>query len=162
LPSWSRSKVIAVANINELLDNLAIFFPFALATSHSPDHVAAADNVFKNIRHCLRVQEGPVALAAARALDEVGMITCIDNATHEAFFEAAGLEEEFKHTMRTIQDAIAMSMLQYPETYEFVMEDMMHLTDNTRSRLKHAHVIQKRFLRHVAQHLSRTGAEWAD
>ena len=161
----SRSKVAAIFNIEELLFNLSNHFPYALALSHSSDNIVIAHTEFQDIKNSLRVQEGPAAPAAAEALDKilkrkVGM----DNTTHFQFFDAAGLGDMFKNTVVTIQDAIAMNMVQWPEAYQLIMKstNMDHIDLNTRSKLQHSYRIQQRFLGDVGRHLLRMLPEVAD
>jgi hypothetical protein len=161
VPYLSCSKVAAIMKINELRENMVmlVISGHVAVQQHSSDHFAVADMRFHGIRHLLDEQERPVAVVAAKALDEILKDTFMDNATHQQFFESFGLGEEFKDTMITIQDAIGMNMVLHPETHTQVMEDMHDLDLNTRSKLRHSYIIQKRFLRHVGQHILRIGAE---
>jgi len=162
----SRSKVAAIFNIEELLFNLDSQYPYAWGLPHSSDdHILFANTEFQEIKYCLRAHEGPAAAAATEALDKIVMRKVdMNDTTHCQFFVAAGLGDMFKDTLVTIQDAIAMNMVKWPEAYQLIMNsrNMNHIDLNTRSKLQHSYRIQQRFLGDVGRHLLRMLPEVAD
>jgi hypothetical protein len=111
--------------------------------------------VWQHIKYCLAL-EGPSATSSAKALSEVWRPTAFpDQLTHEGYLRAAGLEEQCKDCIRTIQDAIAMNMILYPDTFQLVMDLGMEVA--VTSKLRHAYLIMKRHIADVGAHLISIG-----
>jgi hypothetical protein len=146
----------AVNSIDTLLMQLSIFAPCLHALGFSNEHLAVSTHCFQRIKYCLGLQ-GPEAATAAEALNAFWKQDAFpDELTHMQYFIAAGLEDLCKDCLRTIQDAIAMSMILHPETFQHVMDDM-GISIDCKSKLQHSYFIMKRYLRDVGQHLLSLG-----
>jgi hypothetical protein len=141
----------AIRCIDELLMQLSLVFPCLQSMGFGSDHLAVSTHCFQHIKYCLGLL-GSSASNVAEALGEFWRQDAFpDNLTHKQYLEAAGLQELCKDCLRTIQDAVAMKMLLYPESFQVVMDMEIHF--NLKEKLVHAHFIMKRYVRDVAQHL---------
>jgi hypothetical protein len=156
--AYEDSKNMAKAMINELLVQLLGGVEFAMMAGHSIDHVQALRDCFQHIAYSLDLVGAGVAAIAAEALDVLSTETCADGCTgHVAFVRQAGLEALFTNCVRTIQDAIGMCMIRDGDMRRVMDHEGISL--NTKSRLRNAFFIQKRYLRDVGNHMMEFGAE---
>jgi hypothetical protein len=151
--SFKNAQVIAVQMIDEMLQVMAVILPGLVVVGIQAivnEHLSS-ERCLKHLKYNLRVT-GTLASCAAVALDQ------LRQGEHERYFNAAGIGELFRESLKVIQDAIALSMIRDgPEIFQRVMD--MDIDLNTRSRLKHSYYIMKRYLRDVGQHLLLIGKE---
>ena len=145
-------KLNAIVRIDYLLEQMQLVAIDNHIEGYSLDHLEEAKYAFAHMKLCLGLP-GPLAPIAAEAVDAIWHEVCDDNCTHEEFFRAAGMDEQFKDCMRVIHDAVATSMIGDPETLEHVMQ-MTTLQLNTKSKLRHAYCINRTHYHDVGHHLT--------
>jgi hypothetical protein len=151
-------NVAAIQVIDEYLMQLCLSAPTLDSQGISSEYFAVSTTCFNNLRYCLSLQ-GHTAVRTARALEAFWTQDAFpDTFSHEQYVVVAGQEELWKDCQRTVQDAIAMNMIIYPEMFEQVM-GMMGLDITIRSRLLHAYHIQKRYFRDVGASLVNIGGD---
>jgi hypothetical protein len=156
--AYLDSKSMAHALINELLLQLLGGVEVAMLSGHSGDHYQAVRDSLHHITYCMDLVGPGVAVVAAEALDVIWMEDCDDGCIgHVLFFRQAGLEVLFFNCMRTIQDAIGMCMIRDGDLRRVMDHEGISL--NTKSRLRNAFFIQKRYLRDVGRHMTDFGTE---
>ena len=156
--AFEDSKNMARALITELMMQLLDSVEFALLAGHSGDHYEAVQLGFHHIAYCLELLGPGVSVCAAEALDAIGVDTYHDGCIgHVSFFKDAGLQALLTNCVRTIQDAIGLGMVRDGDM-ELVMR-LETISQVTKSRLRSAYLIQKRYLRDVGTHMMEFGKE---
>jgi hypothetical protein len=112
----------------------------------SMDQLSLSMQGLESIKICLGL-EGSSAVNTVQALER--FLVLFPNLKYEEFFRSVGLDEQCKDCFRAVQDAVAMKMILFPETFQIVMDMPIH--PNLCSKLKHSHCIMKRYVRDVAQ-----------
>lgn len=144
-------NVEAILLIDRMLMELYLVFAWLDESGFDRNQFAVLTNALTQIKYFL-TEVGPLAtINAVEALHSIWVHNKAfpDGPSHEQYFNAAGLDALAKECFRTVQDAIAMSTIFYPETYQQILD--MGLDTMLRSKLKHSHFIQKRYLRDVAE-----------
>jgi hypothetical protein len=140
---------VAKECIDELLVQMnVVYSSLSMGNSECISEHQLPAEALRHTGYCLRLT-GCMATIAAEAFDKC------NNPMFEKYWQDIGLELEFQNCRRVIQDAIAVEMIQHPESFEMVMD--MNTTLDTRSKLRHAYFIMKRYLRDVGQHLLNMG-----
>ena len=143
----------AILLIERMLGELYMIYPWLEASGFDSNQFAVVTDAFQEIKYFL-TEVGP--LATISAVEALHRFWLHDKAfpqglSHEQYFKAVGLEALAKECFRTMQDAIAMSTIFYPEVYQQILD--MGLDFSLMSKLSHAHHIMKRYLRFMAEHL---------
>jgi hypothetical protein len=143
----------AIESIDQLWLAMQMWLSLAFANEQwhmqqSMDQLSLSMQRLESIQVCLGLQ-GSSAVNTVEALERFWLL--FPNLKYEEFFRSVGLDEQCKDCFRTIQDAVAMKMILYPETFQIVMD--MPIQPNLRSKLKHSYFIMKRYIRDVAQNL---------
>jgi hypothetical protein len=156
--AFEDSKNMARELVNELLVQLLHHVEFAISAGHTGDHYQMAHHALHHISYCLALTGPGCASCAAEALDVVWSDNCCDGCEgHVAFFRDAGLEALFLNCIRTIQDAIGMCMLRDGDVQTVLGNERLRM--DTKSRLRNAFFMQKRYLKDVGRHLMNIGVE---
>ena len=143
----------AILLIERMLGELCMLYPWLEESGFDSNQFAVVTDAFQQIKYFL-TEVGPLAtISAVEALHRFWLHDKAfpEGLSHEQYFTAAGLEALAKECFRTMQDAIAMSTIFYPEVYQQILD--MGLDYSLMSRLSHSHHIMKRYLRCMAQHL---------
>ena len=143
----------AILLIERMLGELYMIYPWLEDSGFDSNQFAVVTDAFQQIKYFL-TEVGPLAtISAVEALHRFWLHDKAfpEGLSHEQYFKAAGLEALAKECFRTVQDAIAMSTIFYPEVYQQILD--MGLDFSLMSKLSHAHHIMKRYLRCMAEHL---------
>ena len=143
----------AILLIERMLGELYMIYPWLEDSGFDSNQFAVVTDAFQQIKYFL-TEVGPLAtISAVEALHRFWLHDKAfpEGLSHEQYFKAAGLEALAKECFRTMQDAIAMSTIFYPEVYQQILD--MGLDFSLMSKLSHAHHIMKRYLRCMAEHL---------
>jgi hypothetical protein len=145
-------KAAAMASIGDLLGELTISGPAVFLDGYSLDDVALATLALQHMAFIL-CSEGPMATDAAMALEGFFQPVDIDpgRRTHEQLFQAAGMEESFNNCIKSLRDAITMSMHR-DQNYDEVM-GLATISINNRARLAQSYAINARYIQDVAGHM---------
>jgi hypothetical protein len=147
------ANAAAILLIDNMLIELYLVFAWLEEFGYDINQFAVLTNAFHLIKYSL-AEVGPLAtINAVEALHGFWLHNKAfpDGPSHEKCFKDAGLEALSKECFRTVQDAIAMSMIFYPDTYQEILG--MDLDIAMMSRLQHSYFIQKRYLRGVGEKL---------
>jgi hypothetical protein len=139
--------------IDRMLYELYTMYAWLEDSGFDNNQFVVVTAAFEQIK-CFLMEVGPLAtISAVEALHRFWLHDKAfpEGLSHEQYFAAAGLEEVAKECFRTMQDAIAMSTIFYPEVYQQILD--MGLDPSLMSRLSHSHHIMKRYLRYMAEHL---------
>jgi hypothetical protein len=146
-------NVEAILLIERMLMELYLVFAWLDELGFDRNQFAVLTYAFQQIKYFL-TEVGPLAtINAVEALHSFWLHNKAfpDGPSHEQYFKTAGLDALAKECFRTMQDAIAMSTIFYPETYQQILG--MGLDPVLMSKLQHSHFIKKRYLRDVAEKL---------
>jgi hypothetical protein len=148
------ANTIAVQCIERMLMEMYLVFSWLSENGYSQDQFAMFAAGFGQLKYSLSAVTPDQTIAAVEALR--GFWTS-PNQTIAAvdFFMAAGLQDVAQETFRTVLDAIAMSTILFPETYQIIID--MGIEVDLQSRLQHAHFIAKRYLCGVGEVLAEMG-----
>jgi hypothetical protein len=148
------ANTIAVQCIERMLMDMYLVFTWLCENGYCRDQFAMFAHGFGQLKYCLSAVTPNQTIAAVEALR--GFWTS-PNQTIAAveYFMAAGLQDVAKETFRTVLDAIAMSTILFPETYQIIID--MDIEVDLLSRLQHAHFIAKRYLCGVGEVLAEMG-----
>jgi hypothetical protein len=143
----------AILLIDRMLCELYMIYAWLEESGFDSNQFVVVTAAFQQIKYFL-TEGGPLAtISAVEALHRFWLHDKAfpEGLSHEQYFTAAGLEALAKECFRTMQDAIAMSTIFYPEVYQQILD--MGLDYSLMSRLSQSHHIMKRYLRCMAQHL---------
>jgi hypothetical protein len=143
----------AILLIERMLCELYMIYAWLEDSGFDSNQFVVVTAAFQQIKYFL-TEMGPLAtISAVEALHRFWLHDKAfpEGLSHEQYFAAAGLEALSKECFRTMQDAIAMSTIFYPEVYQQILD--MGLDLLLMSRLSHSHHIMKRYLRCMAEHL---------
>lgn len=143
----------AILLIERMLCELYMIYAWLEDSGFDSNQFFVVTTAFQEIKYFL-TEVGPLAtISAVEALHRFWLHDKAfpEGLTHDQYFTAAGLEALAKECFRTMQDAIAMSTIFYPEVYQQILD--MGLDLSLMSRLSHSHHIMKRYLRCMAEHL---------
>jgi hypothetical protein len=145
------ANTIAVQCIERMLMEMYLVFSWLVENGYSRDRFAMSTHGFAQLKYCLSAVTPSQTIAAVEALH--GFWLHDGALTHD--FMAAGLQDVAKEVFRTVYDAIAMSTILFPETYQHIFD--MGIEVELLSRLQHAHFIAKRYLCGVGEVLAQMG-----
>jgi hypothetical protein len=143
----------AILLIERMLCELYMIYAWLEDSGFDSNQFVVVTAAFQQIKYFL-TEVGPLAtISAVEALHRFWLHDKAfpEGLSHEQYFTAAGLGALAKECFRTMQDAIAMSTIFYPEVYQQILD--MGLCLSLMSRLSHSHHIMKRYLRCMAEHL---------
>jgi hypothetical protein len=143
----------AILLIERMLCELYMSYAWLEDSGFDSNQFVVVTAAFQQIKYFL-TEMGPLAtISAVEALHRFWLHDKAfpEGLSHEQYFAAAGLEALSKECFRTMQDAIAMSTIFYPEVYQQILD--MGLDLRLMSRLSHSHHIMKRYLQCMAEHL---------
>ncbi len=143
----------AILLIERMLGELCMLYPWLEDSGFDSNQFAVVTDAFQQIKYFL-TEVGPLAtISAVEALHRFWLHDKAfpEGLSHEQYFKAAGLEALAKECFRTMQDAIAMNTIFYPEVYQQLFD--LGLDFSLMGRLSHAHHFMKRCLRCMAEHL---------
>jgi hypothetical protein len=156
---YNGLKVIAIHNIELLVLHLSAYWPPAMLMGHSPDHVTWVVEVVEQIKDCLNLVDGPLAVRATGAYEQLWHCKLQDECVgHRQFLRDVGFDKMFTTCVQSIQDAIGTAMIREPGAFQQVV-DNDGFSNNTRSKLRHSYFIMKRQLFAVGQHIEKLGQE---
>jgi hypothetical protein len=156
---YNGSKAIAIHNIDLLVRHLSAYWPPAMLMGHSTDHLSLAVRVLQQIKDCLNLVDGPLAVRATGAYEQLWHCKLQDECVGQRqFLRDVGFDKMFTTCVQSIQDAIGTAMIREPGAFQQVV-DNDGFSNNTRSKLRHSYFIMKRQLFAVGQHIEKLGQE---
>jgi hypothetical protein len=156
---YNGLKVIAIHNIELLVLHLSAYWPPAMLMGHSPDHVTWVVEVVEQIKDCLNLVDGSLAVRTTGAYERLWLCQNQDGCIgHKQFLKEIGMNAMWTTCVLSIQDAIGMAMLREPAAFQQVV-DNDDFSMNTRSKLRQSYFIMKRKLLAVGRHIEQFGKE---
>jgi hypothetical protein len=147
----------AIQCISDMLRQLHKCWPGLMCHVYGDGHRQFATEGFEQLKFCLGLPGRSAVISGAHALNAVWTQALVCGCTLQQYCVDAGLSNQFKHCLRTFQDAIAMGMILDPDAFQEMNE--LPIAVNTRSRLRQSYFMMQRYLRDVGQHLLEMVAE---